>query len=35
LKSGDTVQIYATGAYTATYSSVGFNGFAPLKSYYV
>lgn len=35
LQPGDTVQIYSTGAYTTTYSSVGFNGFEPLKSYYV
>jgi len=35
LDTGDTVQIFATGAYTATYSTVGFNGFAPLTSYYV
>ena len=32
LKAGDHVQILSTGAYTTTYSSVGFNGFAPLKS---
>jgi ornithine decarboxylase len=25
----------STGAYTTTYSSVGFNGFAPLASYYI
>ncbi|QIE57632.1 type III PLP-dependent enzyme [Pikeienuella piscinae] len=30
LKSGDKVIIRATGAYTTTYSSVGFNGFPPL-----
>jgi len=35
LKAGDLVQIHATGAYTTTYSSVGFNGFAPLTAYYV
>ncbi len=33
LKSGDKVYILTTGAYTQTYSSVGFNGFPPLKSY--
>jgi ornithine decarboxylase len=33
LKVGDKVSILATGAYTTTYSSVAFNGFAPLKSY--
>ena len=35
LTAGDTVQIHATGAYTTTYSSVGFNGFAPLQSHYI
>jgi ornithine decarboxylase len=30
LKSGDKFIIRATGAYTSTYSSVGFNGFPPL-----
>ncbi|MCW5729874.1 MAG: type III PLP-dependent enzyme [Alphaproteobacteria bacterium] len=33
LAVGDKVEILATGAYTTTYSSVGFNGFAPLKAY--
>lgn len=33
LKPGDKVRILACGAYTTTYSSVGFNGFAPLKAY--
>ncbi|MBP7065265.1 type III PLP-dependent enzyme, partial [Ferrovibrio sp.] len=33
LEVGDKVQILSTGAYTTTYSSVGFNGFPPLKSY--
>lgn len=32
LKAGDTVLILATGAYTSTYSSVGFNGFPPLET---
>jgi ornithine decarboxylase len=32
LEIGDRVLIEATGAYTTTYSSVGFNGFAALKS---
>lgn len=32
LKPGDVVDILATGAYTTTYSSVGFNGFAPLAT---
>ncbi len=33
LEIGDKVLIEGTGAYTATYSSVAFNGFAPLKTY--
>ena len=33
LKVGDKVRIHATGAYTASYASVGFNGFAPLPTY--
>jgi len=33
LKVGDKVRIIATGAYTSTYAAVGFNGFAPLKTY--
>lgn len=33
LKVGDKLRIHATGAYTASYSSVGFNGFAPLPTY--
>ena len=32
LEIGDKVQILSTGAYTTTYSSVGFNGFAPLRT---
>ena len=32
LKPGDKVEIMSTGAYTTTYSSVAFNGFAPLKA---
>ncbi|HEY9566707.1 MAG TPA: type III PLP-dependent enzyme [Thalassobaculum sp.] len=32
LAAGDTVLILATGAYTSTYSSVGFNGFPPLDT---
>jgi ornithine decarboxylase len=32
LKAGDKVCILATGAYTTTYSAVGFNGFPPLAS---
>jgi ornithine decarboxylase len=33
LKAGDTVQILSTGAYTSSYASVNFNGFAPLAVY--
>jgi ornithine decarboxylase len=33
LKVGDKVHILSAGAYTTSYSSVGFNGFPPLKSY--
>ncbi len=32
LRAGDKVLILSTGAYTTTYSSVGFNGFDPLES---
>jgi ornithine decarboxylase len=35
LAIGDKVLIEATGAYTATYSSVGFNGYPPLKQYVI
>ncbi len=35
LSVGEKVQIHATGAYTTTYASVGFNGFAPVKAYYI
>ena len=35
LQPGDRVLVHATGAYTTTYSSVGFNGFPPLASYVV
>jgi ornithine decarboxylase len=31
LRVGDRLRIHSTGAYTTTYSSVGFNGFAPLR----
>jgi ornithine decarboxylase len=34
LEIGDKVLIEGTGAYTATYSAVAFNGFAPLKTYH-
>jgi ornithine decarboxylase len=33
LKVGDKVEILSAGAYTSSYASVGFNGFAPLKTY--
>lgn len=33
LKIGDRLKILSAGAYTHTYSSVGFNGFPPLKVY--
>jgi ornithine decarboxylase len=33
LKEGDRVEILSAGAYTHTYSSIGFNGFAPLPAY--
>ena len=33
LEVGDKVAILATGAYTASYASVGFNGFAPIRTY--
>jgi ornithine decarboxylase len=35
LTIGDEVLIEGTGAYTTTYSAVGFNGFAPLASYVI
>ncbi|MTI42744.1 ornithine decarboxylase [Roseibium hamelinense] len=35
LSIGDKILIEACGAYTTTYSSVGFNGFAPLASYVI
>jgi ornithine decarboxylase len=35
LAIGDKVLIEAAGAYTATYSSVAFNGFPPLRSYVI
>jgi len=35
LEIGAKVLIEGTGAYTTTYASVGFNGFAPLKSYVI
>ncbi|MGB0631987.1 MAG: type III PLP-dependent enzyme [Alphaproteobacteria bacterium] len=35
LAAGDRIEILSTGAYTATYSAVGFNGFPPLSEYYI
>jgi ornithine decarboxylase len=35
LEIGDKVLIEGTGAYTTTYSSVGFNGFPPLRQYVI
>ena len=35
LEIGDKLLIEGTGAYTATYSSVAFNGFAPLRTYHI
>jgi ornithine decarboxylase len=35
LSIGDKVLIEGTGAYTATYSSVAFNGFPPLKTFHI
>ena len=35
LAIGDKVLIETTGAYTATYSSVGFNGYPPLRQYVI
>ncbi len=33
LAVGDKVEILSTGAYTASYASVGFNGFTPIRTY--
>ena len=35
LAIGDRVYFLSTGAYTASYSSVEFNGFPPLKTYFI
>ena len=35
LRSGDRIRVLCTGAYTTSYSSVGFNGFPPLDSVYL
>ena len=33
LEVGDKIEILSTGAYTASYASVGFNGFPPMRTY--
>jgi len=35
LAIGDRLYWFSTGAYTTTYSSIKFNGFPPLKEYYI
>ena len=35
LKAGDKVYWLSTGAYTSTYASVAFNGFPPIKTYFM
>ncbi len=35
LREGDTVWLHSAGAYTTCYSTVGFNGFAPLPTHLV
>src|SRR5215216_961911 len=35
LEIGDKLLIEGTGAYTATYASVAFNGFAPLRTFHI
>lgn len=35
LQAGDTVDLLSTGAYTTTYSTVGFNGIPPLRATYL
>jgi len=35
LEIGDRVLIEGTGAYTTTYASVAFNGFSPLRAYFI
>ncbi|WP_027350356.1 type III PLP-dependent enzyme [Halotalea alkalilenta] len=35
LSSGDRLYWFSTGAYTTSYSAIEFNGFPPLKSYYL
>ena len=35
IEEGDKIYFFTTGAYTQSYSSVGFNGFPPLKSFII
>jgi ornithine decarboxylase len=35
LKAGDKLYWLTTGAYTSTYAAVGFNGFPPIKTYFM
>ena len=35
LKVGDKIELLSAGAYTASYSAVGFNGFPPLREIYI
>jgi ornithine decarboxylase len=35
LKEGDRLYWLSTGAYTSTYAAVGFNGFPPIKTYFM
>ncbi len=35
LRPGDRVRLSSAGAYTATYASSGFNGFGPLREFYI
>ncbi|MEK9684156.1 MAG: type III PLP-dependent enzyme [Rhodospirillaceae bacterium] len=35
LEEGDKIRILNAGAYTASYSSTGFNGFPPLREFYI
>jgi ornithine decarboxylase len=35
LEAGDRIEVLSTGAYTTTYSTVGFNGFPALRDYYL
>jgi len=35
LQAGNRLRLLSAGAYTTTYASVGFNGFAPLEAHYV